>query len=175
MLQLQLDSISQVIESAISPPSVVKIRFLTIWFGANDARLPNTPDFPQHVPLEQYAENLRKIVSYCIRTQPDARIILVTPPPVEESIQEEVDRAAYADMKGLRRTATANAAYAVAVRELASELRLPCLDIWTVMITKAGYDPHKSTVDLPGSKSLGRNETLARLQRDGRCSKQPWC
>lgn len=37
---------------------------LTVFFGANDACLPNRYSAFQHVPLSEYKENLRTIVSF---------------------------------------------------------------------------------------------------------------
>ena len=35
---------------------------VAIFFGANDAALPGKQDHPQHVPIDEYEENLRTIV-----------------------------------------------------------------------------------------------------------------
>jgi len=61
-----------------------KIRLLTIWFGANDAVLP---EFVQHVPLDEFAANLRTLIQM-VRAPgspwyaPHTKIVLITPPPV---------------------------------------------------------------------------------------------
>jgi len=61
-----------------------KIRLLTIWFGANDAVLP---EFVQHVPLDEYATNLRTLIGKVRKPEspwyaPHTKIMLITPPPV---------------------------------------------------------------------------------------------
>lgn len=160
-------------EQSIPSPAAARLRFLTVWFGANDSRLPDTPDFPQHVPLPDFVENLRKMVNHPrVKAHKDVRIIVITPPTLEETIQERGDRAEYADMTTLRRTAIGFATYAKAVRELAAESGLTCLDLWTVMVKKAGGDPNGDWSKLPGTKSLGENKVLAGLQRDGMISNQ---
>lgn len=62
------------------------ILFCTVLLGANDASLPGER---QHVPIEEYEENLGKIVtSIRERTkseQSDFPIILMTPPPLNEA------------------------------------------------------------------------------------------
>ncbi|KAK5690157.1 hypothetical protein LTR17_026014 [Elasticomyces elasticus] len=62
------------------------MRILLIMFGANDARLPNTPGGPdQHVPLEDFKSNIRHMVSHpSVTAHESVKIILVTPPPVDE-------------------------------------------------------------------------------------------
>lgn len=61
-----------------------KIRLLTIWFGANDAVLPQ---FVQHVPLDEYAANLRTLIRMVRAPDsawyaPHTKVVLITPPPV---------------------------------------------------------------------------------------------
>lgn len=63
------------------------IRLTTIWFGANDACLPQRT---QHLPLEKYKSNLSHYISSLLTPsspyyQPHTRIILITPPPIVPS------------------------------------------------------------------------------------------
>lgn len=83
----------QVLPEVMPQRSQARVRLMAIFFGANDARLPNTPGGPdQHVPLEQYKSNLRKIATHqCIQAHSVIRIILVTPPPVDERKLIEAD------------------------------------------------------------------------------------
>lgn len=47
------------LQSCTAPPAAV-----TIFFGANDAALLGRTSERQYVPLEEYKENLRKIVKH---------------------------------------------------------------------------------------------------------------
>jgi lysophospholipase L1-like esterase len=69
-----------------------RIRILTIWFGANDACVPPSP---QHVPLPKFISNLKDMISLAKSSNstsgndtPETRILLISPPPV--STIEEV-------------------------------------------------------------------------------------
>lgn len=80
-----------------------RVLFYTLWFGANDAALPGTR---QHVPVEEYASNLKKIVEMIRASHKsggdgdgdgsaDGRsppIILITPPPVYQPWWEDFAR-----------------------------------------------------------------------------------
>jgi len=66
-----------------------KVRLVTIWFGTNDAVLPNKTG--QHVPLEDYTSNLNQFLHlltssdspYAVAHQDvPLNIILITPPPM---------------------------------------------------------------------------------------------
>ena len=155
-----------------------RVRFIMIFFGANDARLPNTPGGPdQHVPLEEYKANLKKIATHaCIKDHKDIRIILVTPPPVDERKLVEADQAKYPGMGlVLRRTAKITARYAQAVCELGDELEVPVLDIWSTMTRCAATMARRiscteGTVgneSLPGSHDAPLNPMLQGLLHDG--------
>ncbi|XP_048437186.1 GDSL esterase/lipase At5g62930-like [Pyrus x bretschneideri] len=64
----------------------------TIFFGANDAAILGRTSERQHVPLEEYKEDLRKIVLHLKECSPTILIVLITPPPVDEDGRnDEVD------------------------------------------------------------------------------------
>lgn len=52
-------------------------------FGANDACLPGS-ESGQHIPLETYKGNLRRIIQHPAVQIHQPHLILVTPPPVNE-------------------------------------------------------------------------------------------
>ncbi|KAL9274762.1 GDSL esterase/lipase-like protein [Drosera capensis] len=56
----------------------------TIFFGANDAALPGRSSERQYVPVDEYKENLRKIIQHLKDCSPTMLVILITPPPVDE-------------------------------------------------------------------------------------------
>ncbi|ERT03380.1 GDSL Lipase/Acylhydrolase family protein [Sporothrix schenckii 1099-18] len=62
-------------------PSTPDLSYLVVLLGANDAALPRDVD-NQHVPLEQYKANLRRIVTHPNIQAHAPKIILVTPPPL---------------------------------------------------------------------------------------------
>ena len=161
----------KVLPKIIPPPQHAKVRFMLIFFGANDARLPSTPGGPdQHVPLEQYKSNLKKIATHpCVQAHQRIRIILVTPPPVDERKLVEADQQKYPEIGSmLRRTAKTTASYAQAVRDLGAELQFPILDIWNAMIRAAGTSIGSLDDDcLPGSQQAPKSEVLQSYLHDG--------
>ncbi|KAL3617055.1 hypothetical protein CASFOL_039449 [Castilleja foliolosa] len=52
---------------------------ITVFFGANDA----SSGF-QHVPLDEYKTNLHSIIAFIKKRWLTTRIILITPPPIDE-------------------------------------------------------------------------------------------
>lgn len=83
---------------------------MTILWGANDASNSH-----QHVPLEEYKENLKKIIQF-FRNSFHTKIILITPPPIDAEAWGRGDR----DNSITR-------LYAKAVLELSKEIDLPCV------------------------------------------------
>jgi len=149
----------------LPPPEHARIRILTIFFGANDSRLPNTSQPTQDVPIEEYKANLKSIVLHPLVKAHGARIILITPPPIDERMCEHTDRTT----KGIyevRRTAESTSRYAQAVRDVSKELNVVHLDIWSAFMKKAGW---KFGEPLMGSKAVPQNfETgLPSLLSDG--------
>ncbi len=133
-------------------PLGCKIRLLWIFFGANDAALPGKL---QHVPLESYKENL----VYLIRNaslkahNPDVKIIVVTPGPIDEYLTDSDDRTAEHTQK-----------YAHAAAGVARECGVPCVDLWGAFMRFAGWQEGQPLI---GSKKLPQNAKLDDLVYDG--------
>lgn len=129
------------LESDRRPVPGQNVRFAVILLGANDSRLPDTPGGPQqHVPLEEFGENLGKIVALVKSQAKPRNIVLITPPPVDERLTVEADSAKHLKLEGVvRRKAVVTAQYARCVREVAREKGIALVDIWGVMMEKAGY------------------------------------
>lgn len=133
----------------------------TVFFGANDACLPGSAT-GQHVPLHEYRKNLRDILEHPSVVAQKPRLILLTPPPVNEYQLEEADL-----VKGNKdplRSAEHTKEYADACRQVGAEVGVVVLDVWSVFMAKAGW---REGEPLIGSKKLARNEVLEKLLVDG--------
>jgi len=140
-------------------PAQAAVRILTVLLGANDACLPGAPS-GQHVPLARYAANLRRIVAHpCVRAHAP-RILLITPPPVDEyGLAEAGDGAAAS------RSAQHTAKYAEAARLVGEEGGVVVLDLWARFIAAAGGPDGDGL--LPGDRRRPRVRELSRYFRDG--------
>ncbi|KAJ2857988.1 isoamyl acetate-hydrolyzing esterase [Coemansia erecta] len=112
------------------PQSLRNMRLITLFFGANDAQIA---PYKQHVPLPEFSSNLRAIVETFSSPDsalyaPDALIVLITPPPVGEKMWSR-DRESKS--KPFDRNNDVARQYAQAVVQLAAELDLPCVDLWS--------------------------------------------
>eukprot|EP00250_Pteridium_aquilinum_P005207 c15339_g1_i1 orf=582-1289(-) len=114
------------------PPLLV-----TIFFGANDAAVLNGGSSRQHVPLQEYKNNLLKIISHIKASGNATRVVLITPPPVHvEGIRETY---------GLHpddpptRNYEVTGTYAKACIEAANESGVPVLDLWSSMQLNVGW------------------------------------
>ncbi|XP_031092522.1 GDSL esterase/lipase At5g62930 [Ipomoea triloba] len=113
----------------------------TIFFGANDAALSGRTSERQHVPLEEYKENLRKMVQHLKKCSPTMVLVLITPPPVDEEGRLEYARSLHGDkaMELPERTNEAAGEYAKQCVELARELGLPSINLWSIMQETEGW------------------------------------
>ena len=111
------------------------VKLVTLFLGANDASDAKLNE-RQHVPLDQYKSNLKDIVSL-IRSNfgKDVNIILITPPPVCHNGRIKFQKERYKDKATgeLERTLELSGKYAEGAKEVANELNLSCLDLWTKM------------------------------------------
>ncbi|KAI4296883.1 hypothetical protein L6164_036802 [Bauhinia variegata] len=106
--------------------------FVTVFFGANDACLPDRCSAYQHVPLDEYKQNLYSIVSFFKKKWPETRVILITPPPIDEEARLKYPY--IENPQGLpERTNEAAAEDARACISVAGECGIPVVDLWTKM------------------------------------------
>ncbi|KAL3427949.1 GDSL-like Lipase/Acylhydrolase [Phlyctema vagabunda] len=155
------DHALQVLPKALPTSQQGNIKLLTIFFGANDA---NTfLEAGQHVPLERYKSNLVSIINHTAVQVHSPKIILFTPPPVDEITLLNRMKEIGVDQEPRRQTVTAT--YADAVREVGRETGNVVLDVWKLFMTKAGW--RVGDYIFPGSEKAEKNEVLAELLYDG--------
>ncbi|GFZ02992.1 SGNH hydrolase-type esterase superfamily protein [Actinidia rufa] len=105
---------------------------VTVFFGANDACLPDRCSGFQHVPVDEYKQNLRSIVSFLEKRWPEAIVVLISPPPIDENAR--LLHPFIENVLGLpERTNEAAGAYAKACIAVAGECGVPVVDLWTKM------------------------------------------
>ncbi|KAI8873524.1 SGNH hydrolase, partial [Ramicandelaber brevisporus] len=74
---------------AAGSPEAAKTKLVTIFYGTNDA---TTEDCPQHVPETEYRQNMYTIIRLVHERVPDAKIIVITPGPIVETMLEASTR-----------------------------------------------------------------------------------
>lgn len=140
-------------------PQTANVRLMIIFFGANDACVSG---HQQHVPLETYKENLKKIIEHPATRAQNPRIIIITIPPVNEYQLEKFDNDK--DTPHPSRTASIAKTYALAAREVGAALNVPVADVWSAFMATTGW---KEGQPLPGSRDLSNSEEFSSLFTDG--------
>ncbi|XP_051135904.1 GDSL esterase/lipase At5g62930 [Andrographis paniculata] len=107
----------------------------TIFFGANDAALLDGTGKKQHVPVEEYKNNLRKMVEHIKSLSSKTIVVLITPPPIDIGGRREYARSRYGDKASNSpdRTNEITGIYAEECVALAEELGLPSVNLWSKM------------------------------------------
>ncbi|KAF5903400.1 isoamyl acetate-hydrolyzing esterase 1, partial [Clarias magur] len=106
------------------------ITAVTVFFGANDSSLEDKNP-QQHVPCEEYSENLKDIVKYLASAGvPNDKIIFITPPPIQEALWEKE-----CQLKGcsLNRLNSVTGQYAQVCVQTARECGVDVIDLWSLM------------------------------------------
>ncbi|KAA8650429.1 SGNH/GDSL hydrolase family protein [Aspergillus tanneri] len=141
-------------------PEQATVRFMkTIFFGANDACLPG---HTQHVPLDQYKENLTRIIQHPATISQNPKILILTPPPVNEHQLLVFDKEK--GNSNPSRTARNTKSYADAARGVAALTGVAVADVWTAFVKVAGW---KEGDPLPGSRDLPELDRFKKLFIDG--------
>ncbi|NXX60844.1 IAH1 esterase, partial [Scopus umbretta] len=114
---------------------------VTIFFGANDSALKDLNP-KQHVPLEEYAANLKSMIEYLKSVDvTEDRIILITPPPLQESAWE---KKCLAKGDKLNRRNATTGKYAQACVQVARDCGTDVLDLWTLMQKNQDFSSYLS-------------------------------
>ncbi|XP_029451703.1 isoamyl acetate-hydrolyzing esterase 1 homolog isoform X2 [Rhinatrema bivittatum] len=115
---------------------------VVIFFGANDSSLKDENP-QQHIALDEYAENLKSMIQYLQSVAvTKEKIVLVTPPPLEESAWKK-----WCLTKGdqLNRLNSVTGEYAKACVQVARSCGTSVLDLWTLMQQdKQGFSSYLS-------------------------------
>jgi lysophospholipase L1-like esterase len=121
-----------ILEKAFSDlvPDVV-----TVFFGANDAALEDLSQ--QHVSLEEYKANLKKIVASLRQKFPEVRVLLIGPPPIHHDQREAYGRSVGYDEPVVQRKNEVTKLYAEACGEVAEEEGTAFLSLWHEMTRAA--------------------------------------
>ncbi|EKV05256.1 GDSL Lipase/Acylhydrolase family protein [Penicillium digitatum PHI26] len=149
----------KVFDQFFPSPQTANVRFMTIFFGANDACVPT---HNQHVPLDQYKENLKTIIQHPATRAQNPQLILISPPPVNEYQLEEFDAAK--DTPFPSRTASFTKLYAEAACEVGASLNIPVVDLWSAFMKPTGWQEGEPLI---GARDVPSNDTLASLLTDG--------
>lgn len=109
-------------------------KLITIFFGANDAS-HEVLNPRHHVPLENYKNNIKSIHSIAKESCPNAKIIIICPPPVhhESRLRFQIEKWGEKATGELERTLEISGSYADAAQEVAKDLDVPFLNLWKEM------------------------------------------
>lgn len=157
---------TKVMNRILPDSDCTRVVLMTVLFGTNDAALPfnrsTSERSTRHVPLEEFEGNIAVLASHPLSMgHKDAKVVLVTPPPVDERKMILF----YGDV-GYDRTAEQIAIYAQAVRRVGARLNIPVLDLWTILLERSGHQV-ASFSSLPGSQEAPVCESLQDLLHDG--------
>ncbi|CAJ1805852.1 unnamed protein product [Sphenostylis stenocarpa] len=111
-------------KNATEQPSLI-----IVYFGGNDSLLPHPSGLGQHVPLQEYIENMRKIGTHLKSLSNMTRIIFLSAPSVNEA-QIYGD----SELVGQRlRTNESCRIYSEACLELCREMNIKAIDLWSAL------------------------------------------
>ncbi|KAI1368410.1 SGNH hydrolase-type esterase domain-containing protein [Xylaria arbuscula] len=150
------------------PPSPTnpRIEYLLVLLGANDACL-STPTTTQGVPLEDYKRNLIKIITHEHIKAHNPKVLLVTPPPLDEiqSFLTDIEKG----HKEPTRKAAVTAKYSETVRQVAAELPgVVLVDLQNALMEKAiAMTPDNDPSGPPLGYTEGKRGALEQLLPDG--------
>lgn len=106
-----------------------------VFFGANDAALQGV-DPHHHVPIDEYVDNLKNIITEIQQRSKGTKLLLVTPPPVhhEQRLQYQKQRFGDKATGVLERRNDVTAQYADACAKLGEAMNVPVVNMFNAMV-----------------------------------------
>lgn len=141
---------------SLHPDTSPEIKLCFVFFGANDAFQPPQTPGRTRVDLEEFSRNISKIIEYLQSVSREMKVVLMTPPAVDEYSLPHT---------GL--TSERIAAYASATRKVAAKHELSLVDCSKAFLKFSGWNENLEASFLPGDKRIGKNDALASLLTDG--------
>jgi isoamyl acetate esterase len=121
-------------------------KLCVVFFGANDAALREV-DPHHHVPIGEYADNLKSMITQIQQRSKGTKILLVTPPPVhhEQRLQYQKQRFGNKATGVLERKSDVTAQYADACAKLGEAMNVPVVHMFCAMVNGTSNDNSGST------------------------------
>ncbi|KAM3288009.1 GDSL esterase/lipase CPRD49 [Capsicum chacoense] len=116
----------EIYEKVFPKDAEIHPSLVIIYFGGNDSADPNFP-YSSYVPLDEYVENMRKIVLHIKDLSEKTRLIMLTAPAVNE---EQIVKTYGVN---LGRTNERSKIYAEAGIKLGEELDVPTIDFFEAL------------------------------------------
>ncbi|PVU90078.1 hypothetical protein BB559_004803 [Furculomyces boomerangus] len=155
------DSLYKIFDQQLQTKSPAVIKLVTIFFGANDA---TTTDFPQHVPLDEYKQNIIDMVNHIKDPaseyyMPETKVILITPPPICEAMWGA--KLLELGYPTTNRTNERAKMYADALIEVGETLNVPVINLWKEFMQKieelrSNHDPNNPTENFENNIESGK-------------------
>ncbi|XP_024515741.1 GDSL esterase/lipase At2g38180 [Selaginella moellendorffii] len=104
---------------------------IVIFLGTNDAAFPLPSGKGQFVPIPEYKENLRYMCEYCQSLSDSTRVLLITPPPINDEARRALSWKRFGPLapNWLDRTDERAQAYAQACLSVAEEMKVGVVDL----------------------------------------------
>ncbi|KAI9349151.1 SGNH hydrolase-type esterase domain-containing protein, partial [Obelidium mucronatum] len=118
-----------------------RIKLITLLLGTNDYVHPT---FNKHVPIDKYTTNMSEMIATILRIAPDAKLLLLTPPPMSVKVVYDGDQVPsnpkiYATLENAKRYRDACLSLVKEFNSIddsgeSSRLRVDVLDTWQLFL-----------------------------------------
>ncbi|KAH1086954.1 hypothetical protein GYH30_018462 [Glycine max] len=117
----------QVLDKVFPKDAPIQPSLVIVYFGGNDSSAPLSSGLGPHVPLQEYIENLRKIVDHLKSLSENTRILLLSTPPLND--------AAITPNSDGKPTKTNEACqiYSEACLDVCRKMNIKAIDLWSAI------------------------------------------
>ncbi|XP_004492451.1 GDSL esterase/lipase WDL1-like [Cicer arietinum] len=124
----------QVLDTIFPKNATVQPSLIIVYFGGNDSMLSHPSGLGQHVPLQEYIENMKTIANHLKSLSKNTRLIFLSAPPVNE-------RQIYGNsfVERPQRNNESCQIYSEACMELCREMNIKAIDLWSTLQKRSDW------------------------------------
>ncbi|WCJ19861.1 SGNH hydrolase-type esterase superfamily protein [Euphorbia peplus] len=126
----------EVLDQIFPKDDVAQPDLVIVYFGGNDSMGPHSSGLGPHVPLLEYTDNMRKIVTHIKSLSKKTRVIVLSCPPVDEEMIRSNKSAALSE---LVRTNELCQKYSEACVKLCQELGVKVVDLFRALQKRSDW------------------------------------
>lgn len=125
----------QVLDEIFPKNATEQPDLVIVYFGGNDSLLPHPSGLGQHVPLQEYIENMRKIGTHLKSLSKKTRLIFLSAPPVNEA---QIYGTSVPLGQRLRNNESCQK-YSEVCLKLCHEMNIKAIDLWSALQKRGNW------------------------------------
>ncbi|KAL2337056.1 hypothetical protein Fmac_011502 [Flemingia macrophylla] len=127
----------QVLDKIFPKDAPVQPSLVIAYFGGNDSSTPHSSGLGPYVPLQEYIENMRKIIIHLKSLSENTRILVLNSPPIDDTLINCWNESSDGNPS---RTNEACGIYSEACLDVCRKMNIKAIDLWSTIQNRNNWE-----------------------------------